>query len=34
MVSVAEEQLDDILEDDIIDKGYVGCISLKAHTNY
>lgn len=26
MVSAAEEQLDDVLEDDIIDKGYVGKI--------
>ncbi len=34
MVTAAEEQLDDILEDDIIDKGYVGCISLKAYTSY
>lgn len=34
MVNAAAEQLDDILQDDIIDKGYVSCISLKAHTIY
>jgi hypothetical protein len=34
IVTAAEEHLDDILQDDIIDKGYVSCISLKAHTIY
>lgn len=34
MVEAVKEQLDDILQDDIIDKGYVSCISLKAHSSY